>query len=154
MAAPSFDTLYMQLAAQLAQRSHCVKMKVGAVIAQKTRVVATGYNGPPEGTYNCDEQWPKQGCPRSARGGCSLALHAEHNAILFALKQGVRLQDSTLYVTLAPCLSCARIIYSVGIQQVHYAASYAQFKGLAVEEGLEFLKEFGLQCAHYPLQQP
>ncbi len=147
---PSFDYIYMQLARQLAQRSHCIKKQVGAVLTQHNRAVATGYNGPPEGTYNCDTQWPQQGCPRSARGGCSLALHAEHNAILFALQHGVQLRGSTLYVTLAPCLACARIIFSVGIARVLYVDSYAQFKGLDAEEGLHFLQAFHVQTAQYP----
>lgn len=149
MSKPSFDTIYMELAWRLAQRSHCIKRKVGAVITKDTRVIATGYNGPPEGTYNCDEEWPQQGCPRSLRGGCSLALHAEQNAIIFALRNKVNLQNSTLYITLAPCLPCARIIFSAGIVKVFYHESYAQIKGLAKEEGIHFLKQLGVKVIHY-----
>ncbi|MEM7362217.1 MAG: dCMP deaminase family protein [Bacteroidota bacterium] len=146
----SFDQIYMNLAEGLAQRSHCIKRKVGAVITQKTRVIATGYNGPPEGTHNCDEEWPTRGCPRTVRGGgCSLALHAEQNAILFALKSKVDLQGSTLYITLSPCLPCARMIFSAGIIKVVYRDSYASFKGLDVEEGIVFLENLGVEVIRY-----
>lgn len=139
----------MDLAWSLATRSHCIKRKVGAVITKDTRAIATGYNGPPPGTYNCDEKWPKKGCPRSLRGGCSLALHAEQNAIIFALKNKVDLQGSTLYITLSPCLPCARVIFSAGIVKVFYQESYAELKGLEIEEGIRFLDELGVQTVRY-----
>ncbi len=144
----------MDLARSLAERSHCIKRKVGAVIAKDTRAIATGYNGPPKGTHNCDEEWPTTGCPRSLRGGCSLALHAEQNAILFALQNKVNLQGSTLYITLSPCLPCARMIYSAGIIKVFYQDSYAELKGLDVEEGVAFLQELGVEVTRYTDQSP
>ena len=141
---PTFDKIYMDLACNLAVKSHCVKIQVGAVITKDTRIVSLGYNGPPAGTHNCDLEWPGVGCPRSAKGGCSLALHAEENAILYAAKNRVTLEGATLYVTLAPCLSCARLIYTTGIKKVLYVNSYAEFKGLNVEEGVKFLETFGV----------
>src|ERR1700754_446743 len=131
---PSFDHIFMNLAADLAQRSHCIKAQVGAVLTRDTRIISIGYNGPPPGTHNCDEEWPEAGCPRDSRGSCSLALHAEENAILYAVKNGTKIKDSTLYVTLAPCLACARIVYSVGIKKVVYLNSYAEYKGFAIED--------------------
>lgn len=146
---PSFDDIYMDLAENLARRSHCVKMKVGAVITKETRIVSLGYNGPPAGTHNCDEVWPNIGCPRSERGGCSLALHAEENAILYAAKNKVSLEGGTLYVTLSPCLACARIIFTMGIKKVFYLNSYAAYKGIEVDEGLVFLQKFGVEIEKY-----
>lgn len=146
---PSFDDIYMTLAMNLAKRSHCVKKKVGAVLTKDTRIVSIGYNGPPSGTYNCDEKWPGVGCGRDSKGKCFLALHAEQNAILYAIKNNTPITDSTLYVTLSPCLPCARLIFSAGIKHVLYAESYAAYKGLVKEEGLDFLQEFGVQVTHY-----
>lgn len=134
----------MNLALDLAQRSHCVKAQVGAVLAKDTRIISIGYNGPPSGTHNCDEEWPETGCARDAKGSCSLALHAEENAILFAVKNGARLEGATLYTTLSPCLACARLIYSAGIKQVYFQRSYAAYKGLPFDEGVEFLNRFGV----------
>ena len=130
MSKPTFDEIYMDLAENLAKRSHCVKAQVGAVLTKDTRIVSLGYNGPPAGTHNCDLEWPKDGCPRDSKGSCSLALHAEQNAILYASKNNVVMEGSTLYVTLSPCIACARVIYTMGIKKVYYLNSYADFKGL------------------------
>ncbi|PJJ84373.1 deoxycytidylate deaminase [Mucilaginibacter auburnensis] len=141
---PSFDHIFMKLATDLALRSHCVKAQVGAVLARDTRIISIGYNGPPAGTHNCDEEWPVDGCPRDSKGSCSLALHAEQNAILYAVKNGAKLEGATLYTTLSPCIACARLIFSAGIKQVYFSKSYAQYKGLASDEGVDFLNRFGV----------
>lgn len=141
---PSFDHIFMKLATDLALRSHCVKAQVGAVLARDTRIISIGYNGPPAGTHNCDEEWPEHGCARDSKGSCSLALHAEQNAILYAVKNGARLEEATLYTTLSPCIACARLIFSAGIKQVYFSKSYAQYKGLASDEGVDFLNRFGV----------
>ncbi|MEN9331662.1 MAG: hypothetical protein RLZZ94_752 [Bacteroidota bacterium] len=145
----SFDDIYMDLAQNLSRKSHCVKAKVGAVISKDTRIVSLGYNGPPAGTHNCDQEWPQDGCARDRKGGCSLALHAEANAILYASKNQITMEGSTLYVTLSPCLACAKIIYTTGIKKVIYLESYAAFKGIDIEEGVEFLKKFGVSVEQY-----
>jgi dCMP deaminase len=146
---PSFDSIFMNLATDLASRSHCVKAQVGAVLTKDTRIISIGYNGPPAGTHNCDEEWPESGCQRDSKNSCSLALHAEENAILYAVKNGMNLSGSTLYVTLSPCISCARIIYSSGIKKVFFKGSYAAYKGLPSDEGVDFLNKFGVECLSY-----
>ena len=146
---PSFDDIYMELASNLAKKSHCVKIKVGAVLTKDTRIISLGYNGPPAGTHNCDEEWPQTGCARDRKGSCSLALHAEENAILYAAKNSVSLEGATLYTTLSPCLACARTIYTMGVKKVVYLNSYAEYKGLEIEEGVEFLKQFGVEVDRY-----
>jgi len=143
---PSFEHIFMNLATDLAQRSHCVKAQVGAVLAKDTRIISIGYNGPPAGTHNCDEEWPEHGCPRDSKGSCSLALHAEENAILYAVKNGANLEGATLYTTLSPCLPCARLIFSAGIKKVYYDKSYAQYKGIGNDEGVDFLNRFGVSA--------
>jgi dCMP deaminase len=153
MGKPSFDDIYMDLAENLAKRSHCVKAQVGAVLTKETRIVSLGYNGPPAGTHNCDEVWPDAGCPRDSKGSCSLALHAEQNAILYASKNNVSIEGSTLYVTLSPCIACARVIYTMGIKRVIYYNSYADFKGLKSDEGVDFLQKFGVEVIRHVKKQ-
>ncbi|MCC5937012.1 MAG: dCMP deaminase family protein [Lunatimonas sp.] len=150
MQRPDFEDIFMELAVNLAKRSHCIKKHVGAVLVKDTRIISIGYNGPPSGTHNCDEEFPEEGCSRDSKGSCSLALHAEQNAILYAVKNKATVEGSTLFVTLAPCLPCARIIYSMGIEKVVYLYSYAEYKGLPQDEGLEFLKKFGIDVIKYP----
>ncbi|GGF44861.1 deoxycytidylate deaminase [Echinicola rosea] len=149
MSKPDFDDIFMELAVNLAKRSHCIKKHVGAVLTKETRIISIGYNGPPSGTHNCDEEFPESGCSRDSKGSCSLAIHAEQNAILYAVKNNASVEGSTLYVTLAPCLACARIIYSMGVAKVVYMYSYAEYKGLPFDEGVEFLKKFGVEVERY-----
>lgn len=139
----------MELAVNLAKRSHCIMRHVGAVLTKDTRIISIGYNGPPAGTHNCDEEYPDKGCPRDSKGGCSLAIHAEQNAILYAVKNKSSVDGATLYVTLSPCLSCARIIYTMGIKKVIYLNSYAQYKGIGSDEGVDFLKMFSVEVEQY-----
>jgi len=139
----------MNLATDLAQRSHCVKAQVGAVLTKDTRIISIGYNGPPAGTHNCDEDFPDVGCPRDSKNSCSLALHAEENAILYAVKNGATLEGTTLYLTLSPCLSCARLIFSSGIKKVWFKNSYAEYKGLPSDEGVDFLNKFGVETLKF-----
>ena len=146
---PSFDDIYMDLAQNLALRSHCVKTKVGAVLTKDTRIISLGYNGPPAGTHNCDQEWPGEGCPRDSKGSCSLALHAEQNAILYASKNNMSLDAATLYVTLSPCISCARVILTLGIKKVYFLDSYAEYKGIPTDEGVEFLRKVGVEVISY-----
>ena len=149
MVKPSFDEIYMDLAEKLAKRSHSVKAQVGAVLTKDTRIVSLGYNGPPAGTHNCDIEWPETGCQRDSKGSCSLALHAEQNAILYAAKNNISMIGSTLYITLSPCIACARVIFTTGIKKVFYKDSYAKFKGLISDEGVDFLRRFGVEVIEY-----
>ncbi|MET4143081.1 dCMP deaminase family protein [Pedobacter sp. UYP1] len=146
---PGFNDIYMNLAVDLAARSHCVRAQVGAVLTKDTRIISIGYNGPPSGTHNCDEEWPETGCEKDSRGSCSLALHAEENAILYASRNGSRIEGATLYTTLSPCIACARLILSSGIKVVYFKDSYAAYKGLSSDEGVDFLKRFGVEVNKY-----
>lgn len=147
---PTFDEIFMDLAQNLALRSHCTRAQVGCVLTKDTRIISIGYNGPPSGTHNCDEDFKDEGgCPKDSKGSCSLALHAEQNAILYASKNGASIEGSSIYVTLSPCISCARIIYSMKIKKVIFLHSYAAYKGLPTDEGVEFLRKFGVEVVQY-----
>lgn len=139
----------MDLAVNLAKRSHCIKAQVGAVLTKDTRIISIGYNGPPAGTHNCDIEFPEDGCPRDSKGSCSLALHAEQNAILYAAKNGAAIEGCTIYVTLSPCIACARIIFSMKIKKVVFYKSYAKYKGISNDEGVDFLRKFGVEVVQY-----
>jgi dCMP deaminase len=90
-----------------------------------------------------------QDAPAIRKADVPLAIHAEQNAILYAVKNKTDVEGATLYITLSPCLACARIIYSTGIRRVLYLNSYAEHKGLDLDEGVEFLKKFGVTVERY-----
>jgi dCMP deaminase len=76
-------------------------------------------------------------------------LHAEENAILYAVKNGANLEGATLYTTLSPCLPCARLIFSAGVKHVFFLKSYAEYKGLPSDEGVDFLNRFGVSAEKF-----
>ncbi|KAF2236338.1 hypothetical protein EV356DRAFT_522601 [Viridothelium virens] len=123
---PTWDQYFMQLASLAAQRSNCMKRRVGCVLVRERRVISTGYNGTPRGLQNCNEG----GCPR-CNGGQSagvalstcLCIHAEENALLEAGRERIR-EGSTLYCDTCPCLTCSIKIAQVGINEVVYSQGY------------------------------
>ena len=64
-------------------------------------------------------------------------------------KQKIDLNGATLYVTLSPCIACARVIYTMGIRHVIYLESYAAYKNLPKEEGIDFLTQFKVTVTRY-----
>jgi len=120
----SWDEYFLGLAAAAAGRSNCSRRAVGAVVVQRRRIRATGYNGPPSGYGHCDAGH----CPRAAAShpvrpvmmgvaydDC-VAVHAEANALLFA--DLADRDGATLYSTAAPCFGCAKLIANSGISEV------------------------------------
>ncbi|KAL7939873.1 cytidine deaminase-like protein [Trichoderma chlorosporum] len=125
---PGWDTYFMELASLAAQRSNCMKRRVGCVlVGRERRVISTGYNGTPRGLRNCAEG----GCPRCNEGSSSgvglatcLCIHAEENALLEAGRERIR-EGSVLYCDTCPCLTCSIKICQVGIAEVVYAHGYS-----------------------------
>ncbi len=125
---PDWDTYFMSIAQVVATRSNCSRRQVAAVVVSEHRIISTGYNGTPRGVRNCFEG----GCPRcsgTAASGASLeeciCVHAEQNAICQAAFYGIRLNGASIYVTLTPCLTCAKLIINAGIREVIYTGQYA-----------------------------
>ncbi|KAL4901961.1 hypothetical protein BDW74DRAFT_159327 [Aspergillus multicolor] len=123
---PNWDQYFMELASLAAQRSNCMKRRVGCVLVRERRVISTGYNGTPRHLTNCNEG----GCPRCNRGegggvGLStcLCLHAEENALLEAGRERIR-EGAILYCDTCPCLTCTVKIAQVGISEVVYSQGY------------------------------
>jgi dCMP deaminase len=50
---------------------------------------------------------------------------------------------------LSPCLPCSRLIYSAGIKKVFFDKSYAAYKGLQNDEGVDFLNKFGVVAVRF-----
>lgn len=111
---PSRDEVLMHTAWTFAARGTCSRATVGAVISREGRILVTGYNGAPAGLDHCDHG------DLSLPNGCRTAVHAECNAVAYAARHGVRLSDSELHSTRAPCTACSQIIINAGIKRVVY----------------------------------
>lgn len=158
------SSTFMQIAYLVSQESKCVSWKVGAVIAKNGRIISTGYNGTPAGGKNCcdhaeEMRWigcTKQFTPvfkitgtylkheyRQAHSEWSSQneIHAELNSILYAARNGLAIEGATMYVTLSPCIDCAKAIAQSGIKQLVYSELYDRNKPgwdkILVDAGIE-----------------
>jgi len=121
------DTVYLNIAKEISTLSYCTRSKVGAVIVKDNNIISFGYNGTPAGVDNCCE-----------RHGITVpeVIHAEMNAILKAAKTGYSVDGASLYLTLSPCVECAKLILQSGIKRVVYIDQYRK------TDGIDFLKQF------------
>ena len=124
---PTFNETWMQVAFVVAQRSTCIRHKLGAVIIKDNNLLSTGYNGAANGIVSCDKKGfclkdkLKQESGKYGDRDCH-AVHAEVNAIIRCGWND--LQGSTLFTIMSPCHDCAKIIINSGIKQVYYAKEY------------------------------
>ena len=121
---------YLDIAAEVARRSTCLRRQYGAVIVKTDEIVATGYNGAPRGDENCCDVgvcWREaHGIPHGEQYEKCVAVHAECNAIISASRN--EMLGSTLYLygfengtpmkAPEPCVMCARMIKNAGITTV------------------------------------
>ncbi len=126
-ARPTWDEYFTGIANLVAERSTCLRRRVGALIVKDKRILSTGYNGTPTGITHCCET----GCrreelkvPSGQRHELCRGLHAEQNAVIQAAYHGVSIKDSIIYCTHEPCSVCAKIIINSGIREVRVAGSY------------------------------
>lgn len=123
---PSWTDTFLDIAEIISKRSTCSRRKVGAVLVQENRIVATGYNGAPSGKAHCIDG----GCPRGKFSHDEVpkdadynqfpcvAVHAEANALLRAGHEGTK--GGTLFVTHPPCQQCQNLIEAAEIIRVVY----------------------------------
>ena len=142
-----FKNLYMDWAERTAQLSHAKRLQVGAVIVKDDSVISYGYNGMPAGWDNNCEMHPHVMDPETCQPVEKKdtlvtrpeVLHAESNAIAKLAKSIQSGRDADLFVTHAPCMDCAKLIYQSGISSVYYRNSYRDVAGLT------FLKQSGVR---------
>lgn len=124
---PSRDDIVMEVANAFASRGTCLRARVGAAIARDGRVLVTGYNGPAAGLPHCNDQ-----CAIRHSSGCTIAVHAEANAIAYAARHGIRVESADLYTTHLPCYGCAQLIVNAGIARLFYKNDYRDHSGLSL----------------------
>jgi dCMP deaminase len=126
----SWHEYFMTLAKITSLRSSCNNRKIGAVIVQNRRVVATGYVGSGPGAPHCSDQGPNF-CLRRHKGIGDIdkynfcpSIHAEANALAQAARLGISVSGADLYCTLAPCYTCLKQASSSGICKIYYEIPY------------------------------
>ena len=143
-----FVNAYMDVAHRFAQLSSAKRLQVGAIIVKDDRIISIGYNGMPAGwTNECEYEeeilqseygkgtWLEKTGQLKTRPE---VLHAETNSIAKLAKSTESGLGATLFVTHAPCLDCAKLVYQSGINTVYYRNSYRD------ENGIQFLEKAGV----------
>ena len=134
----------MDVAERFAQLSSATRLQVGAIVVKDDRIISIGYNGMPTGWDNCCED-----VIREDEVGFQVTktkaevLHAETNAIAKLAKSGESGLGATMFVTHAPCIDCAKLVYQSGIATVYYKNKYRS------TQGLEFLNKSGVEVIHH-----
>lgn len=161
-----FIDAFMDTAERFAQLSSAERLKVGSIIVKDNRIISIGYNGMPAGWDNvCEtkewmdasaggwlepeeinEKWPH--VVTSENDGTYIGryrlktkpevLHAEENAIIKLARSHESGEGAIMFMTHAPCINCARLIYGSGIKEIYYKNTYRSL------EGLTFLEKCGI----------
>jgi dCMP deaminase len=137
---PTFEEIYLNLAATLARRSTCGRLKVGTVITSTDfrKVLAVGYNGNASGL-------PNQ-CDRDEQGNCG-CLHSEENAVINC--DSPRTTEKYVFVTHLPCSMCAKRLINLGnVRRVYYGLDYRNRDSLALFAAV------GIEVRHLPATTP
>jgi len=129
------DKNYLEIACLRAQNSHAKKMKVGAIIVKDGRIISDGYNGTPAGFPNDCEDY--EVADPSIMITRPEVLHAEANAILKLTRSAESSEGATLYLTVPPCVECAKLIIQARIARVVYARPHKR-------DGLHLLERAGI----------
>lgn len=118
----------MTITRQVAERSTCLREKVGAVIVRDRSILATGYNGAPAGLPHCLDVgcliYESKNPDGEIEQNCFRTIHAEINAITQAARNGAAIRDADIYVTHTPCIHCMKVLINTGIKTVFYARPY------------------------------
>jgi dCMP deaminase len=135
-----FIDAYMKTAEVFAELSSARRLHVGAIVVKDDRIISIGYNGMPSGwDNNCEDYYGLD-----LKGNPTLVtkpevLHAETNAIAKLAKSTESGLGATMFITHAPCLDCAKLIYQSGISSVLYRNSYRN------TDGVTFLEKSGVE---------
>jgi len=132
---PKFIRYYMDIAERTAELSTAKRLQVGSIIVKNDRIVSIGYNGTPSGWTNECEDTNFLTKPE--------VIHAEANAIAKLAKSSESGDGAVMFLTHAPCMDCAKQIYTAGIRKVYYRHSYRS------TDGVVFLNNCNLEVEQF-----
>jgi dCMP deaminase len=121
-----FVEYYMGIAESTAKLSYAKRLQVGCIVIRHDRILSIGYNGMPAGWDNvCEDEYGNTKAE---------VLHAETNAITKLSSSTESSAGAVLFVTHAPCIHCAKLIYQSNINVVIYKYPYRDNAGVAFLE--------------------
>lgn len=145
MAMPSqiqLDETYLSMASIWSQLSKAERKKVGCLIVKDGAIISDGYNGTPSGFDNtCETITATNGSTKLVTK--PEVLHAESNAITKLAKSTQSSDGATMYITISPCIDCAKLIIQSGIKRVVFEKFYRN------SEGIDLLKQANIEVISY-----
>lgn len=111
----SWDTLFLDMADAMAERSKDGSTQAGAILVGSNRhILSAGFNGPPSEIVDDMVPWTER--PQKY----AYIIHAEENALWDAIgSHGFdSVKDSTLYCTHAPCADCVLRMIKLRVKEV------------------------------------
>jgi dCMP deaminase len=131
------------MAERFSKLSYAERLKVGAIVVKDNRVISIGYNGTPEGWDNsCEEVVEVHEDGGVVTKTKEEVIHAEANAISKLAKDGESGKTASMFLTHAPCIQCAKLIYGAGINSVYYRNNYRD------QVGIDFLNKCNVKVTH------
>lgn len=134
---------HMKVAATYAALSTAKRLQVGAIVVKDNRVISIGYNGTPAGWTNECEELVHRIAEEPILRTKPEVIHAEANAIAKLARTHESGLDSDMFITHAPCIDCAKLIYGAGIKRVFYRDTYRD------SSGVEFLQKCNVEVIHH-----
>ena len=145
---------YMSIAQQVSQMSQAKRLKVGSILVKEGNIISFGWNGMPSGwDNNCEDNifvldeevmgtnMTSLGYTQTDKGNWIKTktkpevIHSEANCLMKVTKSNQSSDGSTMFLTHAPCIDCAKQMYTAGIKQVYYRDTYKN------DDGLTFLEK-------------
>lgn len=113
--------------------SKAKRKKVGCLITKDGAIISDGYNGTPSGFDNvCEVNLDDH--DKTALMTKPEVLHAESNAITKLAKSTQSSKGATMYITISPCVDCAKLIIQSEISRVVYGEVYRNKDGINLLE--------------------
>ena len=145
------DEYYLNIAKEVAQRSTCFRVKIGAVIVREDQIIATGYVGAPRKTKDCLETGfclrDKLAIPHGQRYELCRSVHAEQNAIVNAARAGVSLLGGDIFIfgqnskgekiDTFPCFICKKMIINSGLKRVICSVKEGNYQIFQVQDWIK-----------------
>ena len=113
----------IKIALEAAQKSTCLRRKVGCILISVDGNIVAQSNG---GTYN-GETCESIGCLRAKgniKSGTMMekchGLHAEQKVIAVCARKGIPTLGSSVYITLCPCKTCSKTLIEAGVKHIYF----------------------------------
>jgi len=137
-----FANAHMKAAEVYSQLSSAKRLQVGCVVIKDNTIIGIGYNGMPSGwDNNCEDEIIIEEDEKFIKGLKTKpeVLHAETNALAKIARSTNSSDGASMFITHAPCLDCAKLVYQSGIKSVYYRNSYKN------TDGIDFLNKCNVE---------